>query len=84
MRPQAVQIAASGGRLDMTTADASENLRRILDTKNFDELPPVSAADMPWLLDWLGTVRNVNYVLVYFGADPQQPTSFAPALMQRA
>jgi hypothetical protein len=83
LRQQAAQIAASGGLLDMTAADASENLRRILDTKSFDELPPVSAADMPWLLDWLGAVRDVNYVFVYSGADPQQPTRLAPEQLQR-
>ena len=83
LQQQAVQIAASGGRLDMTAAPASENLRRILDTRSFDELPDISAADMAWLIDWLVAVRTANYTLLYFGADPKQPTRLDPAALAR-
>ena len=82
LQQQAARIAASGGRLDMAAGPASENLRRILDTKNLDELPPLSASDMSWLLDWLVVVRTVNFTFLYFGADPKQPMRLAPAQMQ--
>lgn len=83
LQQQATEAVAAGRRLDLRSAAASENLRRILDAKSFDELPPISAADMPWLLDWLGAVRNVHFTLLYFGADPRAPMQLAPAEMER-
>ena len=83
LQQQALQTAASGGRIDMTAAPASENLRRILDAQSFDELPDISAADMAWLIDWLIAVRTTNYTLLYFGADPKQPTRLDQAALAR-
>jgi hypothetical protein len=83
LQQQAADAAAAGRRLDMHAASAAENLRRIIDAKSFDDLPPVAAADMPWLLDWLGAVRNIHFTLLYFGADPRTPTQLTPAQMER-
>jgi hypothetical protein len=70
LQQQAIQAAAAGKRLDMTTAPASDNFSRIFDTKSFDGLPPINAGDLPWMIDWLVAVRNANFTLLYFGADP--------------
>jgi hypothetical protein len=83
LQQQAVRIAASGGRLDMTAGPAAENLRRVLDTKSFDELPPLSAADMPWIIDWLVAVRTTYFTIFYFGADPQQPMKLSAEQPER-
>jgi hypothetical protein len=83
LQQQAAQIAASGGRLDMTVAPASDNLRRILDVTSFDKLPPISAADMAWIIDWLVAVRTTNFTLLYFGADPRQPMRLSPEKLER-
>jgi hypothetical protein len=83
LQQEATEAAAAGRRLDMRSPSAAENLGRIIDAKSFDELPPVAAADMPWLLDWLGAVRNIHFTLLYFGADPRTPTQLAPSEMER-
>ena len=83
LQQQAVQAVGSGKRLDMTTSPASENLRRVLNTKSIDELPPISATDTAWLVDWLGAVRSTTFTLVYFGADPARPLNLAPDKLQQ-
>jgi hypothetical protein len=83
LQQQATEAVAAGRRLDMRSEAATESLRRILDNKSFDELPPMSAADMPWVVDWLGAVRNIHFTLLYFGADPRAPLQLSPAQMER-
>lgn len=83
LQQQAIQIAAAGKRLDMTTALASDNFSRIFDTKRLDELPPISAGDMAWMVDWLVAVRTANLTLLYFGADPKQPMRIDQAALAR-
>jgi hypothetical protein len=74
LKLEASQAAAAGKRLDFTKGPASEHLNRIFDSKAFAGLPPAGAADMPWMLDWLGAVSTTNHTLMDFGSDPKSTT----------
>jgi len=74
LKQQASQAAAAGKRLDFTSGPASEHLNRIFDSKAFAELPPAAAADMPWMLDWIGAVSTTNHTLLDFGSSSKRTT----------
>jgi len=83
LKQQAVRAAAAGERLELKRGPASELFGRIFDIKGFDDLPPMSASDMEWIVDWLGAVRDANYAMLYFGANLKTPLTLTPAAMER-
>lgn len=83
LQQHAADTAAAGARIDYTRAPAADYFQRVFDLKAFAELTAVSAADMPWLLDWFGAVRMTNSTLLYFGADPRRPAELTPEKMEQ-
>jgi hypothetical protein len=72
LQQYAAEVAAAGNRIDFAKGPAADYFQRVFDQASFAGLPAPAAADMPWLMEWFGAVRNANYTILYFGADPKR------------
>jgi hypothetical protein len=63
-------VAKEGGRPDYTRAPASELFQKVFDLAQLSALPPSTAADVGWLIQWFTAASLANKQIVYFGTKP--------------
>jgi hypothetical protein len=66
-------VLKSGGEPNFTKPPAAELFRNIFDVAALKALPPATADDMPWLLQWGSAVYQSYKRIVLFGLQPGQP-----------
>jgi hypothetical protein len=63
-------VAKAGGRPDYTKPPASDLFQRVFDLARLTALPPPTAADVSWLIQWLTAASQANRLIVYFDTTP--------------
>jgi hypothetical protein len=63
-------VAKAGGRPDYTKPPASELFQRVFDLAHLTALPPSTAADVSWLIQWFTAASQANRLIAYFGTTP--------------
>jgi hypothetical protein len=63
-------VAKDGGRPDYTRPPASDLFQKVFDLKQLSALPPPTAADVGWLIQWFTAASLANKQIVYFGTKP--------------
>ena len=63
-------VAKAGGRPDYTRPPASELFHRVFDLTQLTALPPTTAADTGWLIQWFTAASLVNKSIIYFDSHP--------------
>jgi hypothetical protein len=63
-------VTKAGGRPDYTRPPASELFQRVFDLAHLTALPPPTAADVGWLIQWFTAASQANRLIVYFGTTP--------------
>jgi hypothetical protein len=63
-------VAKAGGRPDYTKPPASELSQKVFDLARLTALPPPTAADVGWLIQWFTAASRANRLIVYFGTTP--------------
>lgn len=60
-------VAKTGGRPDYTKPPASDLFQKIFDLAQLSALPPPTAADVGWLVQWFSAASLANKQIIYFG-----------------
>jgi hypothetical protein len=63
-------VVKDGGRPDYTRPPASDLFQKVFDLKQLSALPPPTAADVGWLIQWFTAASLANKQIVYFGTKP--------------
>ncbi len=63
-------VAKDGGRPDYTKPPASDLFHRVFDLAQVSALPPPTAADVGWLIQWFSAASLANKQIIYFGTKP--------------
>ena len=63
-------VAKAGGRPDYTKPPASDLFQRVFDLARLTALPPPTANDVGWLIQWFTAASQANRLIVYFGTTP--------------
>jgi hypothetical protein len=63
-------VAKTGGRPDYTKPPASDLFQRVFDLAHLTALPPPTAADVGWLVQWFTAASQANRLIVYFDTKP--------------
>ena len=65
-------VLKSGGEPDFTKPPAADLFRHIFDVAALKALPPATADDIPWLLQWAAAVDQSYTRIILFGLKPGQ------------
>jgi hypothetical protein len=63
-------VAKAGGRPDYTKPPASELFLKVFDLAQLTALPPPTAADVGWLIQWFTAASQANKLIIYFDTAP--------------
>jgi hypothetical protein len=63
-------VAKAGGRPDYTAPPASDLFHRVFDLAQLSALPPPTAADVGWLIQWFSAASLANKQIIYFDTGP--------------
>ena len=63
-------VAKAGGRPDYTKPPASELFQKVFDLAQLTALPPPTAADVGWLIQWFTAASQANKLIIYFDTAP--------------
>jgi hypothetical protein len=63
-------VAKAGGRPDYTKPPAADLFRRVFDLAQLTALPPATAADTGWLIQWFTAASQTNKSIIYFDTHP--------------
>jgi hypothetical protein len=63
-------VAKDGGRPDYTKPPGSDLFQKVFDLKQLSALPPSTAADVGWLIQWFTAASLANKQIIYFGTKP--------------
>jgi len=63
-------VAKDGGRPDYTRPPASDLFQKVFDLAQLSALPPPTAADVGWLVQWFTAASLANKQIIYFGTKP--------------
>jgi len=64
------EVAAEGARPDYAKGPAAGFFRRVFDLDALAALPPPTARDLPWLLDWADAASKARQMVMLFGSKP--------------
>jgi hypothetical protein len=64
------EVSTSGGRPDYTKPPASELFQSVFDVVQLSALPPPTASDVPWLIEWSASAHRAIELIMTFGAKP--------------
>jgi hypothetical protein len=65
-------VLKSGGEPDFTKPPAADLFRHIFDVAALKALPPATADDLPWLMQWAAPVDQSYKRIILFGVKPGQ------------
>ncbi|MDB5603050.1 MAG: hypothetical protein JWN71_5094 [Xanthobacteraceae bacterium] len=78
------ELATAKAPLEIAKPPVAEPFGRIFNAKALLALPPVTAKDVPWLLEWLTATSSAYQQLLLFGSEPGAPQeSVVAANLQR-
>jgi hypothetical protein len=63
-------VAKDGGRPDYTKPPASDLFQKVFDLAQLSALPPSTASDVGWLVQWFTAASLANKQIIYFGTTP--------------
>jgi hypothetical protein len=63
-------VAKAGGRPDYTKPPAADLFHRVFDLPQLTALPPPTATDVSWLIQWFTAASQANRLIIYFDAKP--------------
>jgi hypothetical protein len=63
-------VAKDGGRPDYTKPPASDLFEKVFNLAQLSALPPPTAADVGWLVQWFTAASLANKQIIYFGTKP--------------
>jgi hypothetical protein len=66
-------VLKSGGEPDFTKPPAADLFRHIFDVAALKALPPATADDIPWLVQWGAAVDQSYKRIILYGLQPGQP-----------
>jgi hypothetical protein len=63
-------VAKAGARPDYTKPPASDLFQKVFDLAQLNALPPPTAADVGWLIQWFTAASLANKQIIYFDTGP--------------